>query len=155
MKTEQLNYNTCRCSGNNSIRLSIGQPRCECGMQLTDTQLRNRIISRLNECSDLEDLVASLELNMIKIAHAAGVDRCEVCQGWSKVILTTYDHCICLDCAQHRSDEILNDEDLNQEEWDGMAEAIVRFLANHGLKVARTSFRKELDAIYSKLSTRD
>lgn len=122
----------CHCSGNNSLRSAIGAVRCECGARLNQAQVASRIISRLNEIE--ED-----QFRMIGALQRLGADRCDRCGEWNVGCWTLFDHCSCLKCLADNPDWPLEDEGLEEREFDEMANSIVRFLAGKGRTPPRYS----------------
>lgn len=123
--------NPCLCSGNNSLRESIGAIRCECGGPLNDAQIRHRIISRLNDLDaqvgDLMEAVKQLGVNWCQ--HCGSISR----DAWVHQIQgASSPRCWCLACLKaDPSGPITEDDD--EETVESVAGSIVRFLTGRGI----------------------
>jgi hypothetical protein len=132
--------NTCYCSGNNSARIAIGGPRCECGGRLTQEQFNVRVISRLDECDEeITRLIGALQV--------LGADRCDQCGLWAKDCWTCGDKCQCRRCLEQYPEGPLQDEELT-DDYDATARSIVRYLSARGAKIRS----KELLAVRATLT---
>lgn len=124
----------CHCGGNNSLRSAIGAVRCECGGKLNEPQIFQRIISRLVEIE--ED-----QFSMIGALQRLGADKCDQCGYWDKDCWCLLDHCSCLSCLSANPEWPLDDEGLNDQEYQEMTKSIVCYLGGRGVKL---KFKGEL-----------
>lgn len=130
----RMNMKTCNCGGNNSLRISIGSVRCECGGVLSNTQTLNRLISRLNDIE--ED-----QFRMIGALQRLGADRCDQCGDWDIDTWQDGDDCLCKRCIEFNQDLPLSNEDLDEDTYNRKAKSIVKYLTGRGIKVTGNALR--------------
>lgn len=72
---------------------------------------------------------------MIGALQRLGADRCDRCGDWDVNTWSMFDHCSCIKCLSADPGWPLEDEELEENEVNEMANSIVRFFLGRGMPV--------------------
>jgi hypothetical protein len=100
----------CRCNST-EIRRAIGGYRCRCRQLLTNEQVIDRLVKRLDELDEANS-------HMIQGLVAAGLWECQLCGDWHKEaeVIHARDRATCLHCFQWEF-FVREDDDDETIEW--------------------------------------